>query len=220
LSDSRREATLHNVIETLDLPRVPQQTRSRQKRDALLAAAARLFNERGYDATTADDIAAAAQVSVGTFYSYFRNKRQVFLTLFATCVESFLSLKISEIDFSSNPRQAVRQTVEQAMQRDPMFYGLRRACEELIPRDPEIAAFDRNVNQLIYQQILGAAQKLAAQGLIRPDIELEATCWLITLLLDRCWQTEPAPGEAPPEEIERQRRAIADLIYHALIKPS
>ena len=57
----------------LDLPREPQQARSRKKRDALLKAAATMFIARGYDATTSDDIAAAAGVSVGTFYSYFRN---------------------------------------------------------------------------------------------------------------------------------------------------
>ena len=71
-------ATLFPALEAL--PRVPQQARSREKRDEILKAAAAMFVARGYAATTSDEIAAAAGVSVGTFYNYFRNKRQVLVT--------------------------------------------------------------------------------------------------------------------------------------------
>src|SRR5262245_51857007 len=143
-----------NFISELDLPRVPRQARSRQKRDALLAAAARLFEEQGYEATTADDIAAAADVSIGTFYSYFRNKRQVLLTLYGACMEAILTLGIAEIDFGSDPRYAIRQTIHRSKQRDDLFYGLRRAWFELLPRDKEIAEYNRRFNQLVCEQIL------------------------------------------------------------------
>src|SRR5437867_11382116 len=85
----------------LDLPRVPQQARSRRKCDAILAATSRLFAERGYDATTADDIAAAAGVSVGTFYAYFRNKRQAFLMLYAEHHQAVLATEIGRLAFAA-----------------------------------------------------------------------------------------------------------------------
>ncbi|MEQ3550706.1 TetR family transcriptional regulator [Pseudonocardia nematodicida] len=43
-------------------------------RRELVAAAARLFTERGYDETTVDDIAGAAGVGRRTFFRYFRGK--------------------------------------------------------------------------------------------------------------------------------------------------
>lgn len=43
-------------------------------RAALLAAASELFAERGFEATTVRDIAAAAQVTERTFYRYFDGK--------------------------------------------------------------------------------------------------------------------------------------------------
>lgn len=44
------------------------------KRAALLEAAGRLFEEKGYEATTMDEIAAAAGYAKGTLYHYFANK--------------------------------------------------------------------------------------------------------------------------------------------------
>jgi AcrR family transcriptional regulator len=52
--------------------------RKRSKnRDAIVAAALALFRERGFEATTADDIAAAAEVSRRTFFRYFPTKEAV-----------------------------------------------------------------------------------------------------------------------------------------------
>jgi AcrR family transcriptional regulator len=210
--------TSFQLISELDLPRIPQQTRSRQKRDALLSAAARLFEEHGYEATTADDIAAAADVSIGTFYSYFHNKRQVFLTLYNDCMQSVLELGIADLDFGSDPRQSIRATVKRAMQRDRVFYGLRRVWSELLARDPEIAAYNERFHYLIYQQILVAVRRVAAQGLTWPQLDLETTSWLITMLIDRAWEHEPGPNESSEEDIERKHMALADLIFHAVFE--
>jgi AcrR family transcriptional regulator len=56
------------------------QTRSENKartRVALATAAARLFRERGYEATTVEDIASAAGSSPSTFFRYFGTKEDV-----------------------------------------------------------------------------------------------------------------------------------------------
>jgi len=58
-----------------------KQQRAARTYEALLDAAARVFSERGYDATQTPDIAAAAGVSTGALYRYFRDKRHVFLEM-------------------------------------------------------------------------------------------------------------------------------------------
>jgi AcrR family transcriptional regulator len=52
----------------------PQQERSRATVDAILTAAAEVFERLGYDRTTTDAIAERAGVSVGTLYQYFATK--------------------------------------------------------------------------------------------------------------------------------------------------
>jgi AcrR family transcriptional regulator len=218
MTDSSDGRPFARMLANLDLPRVPQQARSRQKRDALMAAAAELFAARGYEANTADDIAAAAGVSVGTFYSYFRNKRQIFLALYAQCIESIDALNIAAIDLGGGPRAAIRDVIRRASERDQLFYGLQRALAELLPHDPELAASDAQFNEQIRSQIVAVIERAAAAGLTWPALDIEETAWLIGQLLDQVWRIDPHAGKAGPAQPERRHTALADLIYHTVFK--
>ena len=52
-------------------------TKHHHKKRELVAIAERLFLEKGYDATSVDDILAAAGLSKGGFYHYFKSKEEV-----------------------------------------------------------------------------------------------------------------------------------------------
>ena len=52
-----------------------------QRRATLIEAARRLFIEKGYEATTMDEIAAAAAFSKGTLYHYYSNKAELLQVL-------------------------------------------------------------------------------------------------------------------------------------------
>ena len=67
--------------------------RARQKalrHERILDAALGLFRDAGYDAVRTEDIAAAAEVSVGTLYNYFENKGDLLLALVTIEVEEVL----------------------------------------------------------------------------------------------------------------------------------
>lgn len=57
-----------------------------KRRRDILAAAERVFDANGYAATTVDAVAAAAGVSKGSMYNYFRNKLDLFTQVFSEAV--------------------------------------------------------------------------------------------------------------------------------------
>jgi AcrR family transcriptional regulator len=59
-----------------------------QTRHALLDAAAAAFAERGFTATSIDDIAASAQVTKGAVYHHFSDKRALFEAVLNRCDEA------------------------------------------------------------------------------------------------------------------------------------
>jgi len=60
-------------------PRGPR--KATERRAALLESAGRLFVDKGFDATTMEEIAAAAGFAKGTLYHYFSNKADLLMNL-------------------------------------------------------------------------------------------------------------------------------------------
>lgn len=68
------------------MPAVPGRRRLRapQRRELILAAAVRLFAERGYHAASMDEIGAAAGISKAVVYDHFASKRELYTILLDT----------------------------------------------------------------------------------------------------------------------------------------
>jgi len=56
-----------------------KQERAKKTREALVRAGAKVFAEKGFDGAQTPDIAAAAGVSTGALYRYFKDKRALFI---------------------------------------------------------------------------------------------------------------------------------------------
>jgi len=67
------------MIHPVKAVRIPRQKRGVKTRQRIVRAAIRLFSEKGYYNTSSNEIAAQSGVSIGSFYAYFTDKKQVFL---------------------------------------------------------------------------------------------------------------------------------------------
>ncbi|WFP77234.1 TetR/AcrR family transcriptional regulator [Mesorhizobium sp. WSM4906] len=65
------------AVATVPQPRAPQQRRGHDRVAALMASAAELFVEKGFDATTMTEIAVRAGAAIGTLYLFFPTKEAV-----------------------------------------------------------------------------------------------------------------------------------------------
>jgi AcrR family transcriptional regulator len=87
-----------------------REQKKKQARDALEKAALRLFEERGFDATTIKDIATAAAMSPRTFFRYFASKQDV---VFSGSGEELAVLKglLSEESLDQTPLQTLKSVL-------------------------------------------------------------------------------------------------------------
>mgnify|MGYP001585366519 CR=1 FL=1 len=65
------------------------QMRKDLKKKHIICTATKIFSINGYHATTVKDIVEGADISVGTFYFYFKNKEDLFETLYDELSEQF-----------------------------------------------------------------------------------------------------------------------------------
>ncbi|OXM84284.1 TetR/AcrR family transcriptional regulator [Paenibacillus rigui] len=70
-----------------------------EKKDGIIEAALKLFEEQGYHQTKVSDIVRAAGVAQGTFYLYFQSKEDLFRSIAKSCLEEISgTLKKGPVD--------------------------------------------------------------------------------------------------------------------------
>lgn len=140
-----------NGLEILQEPvRQFAQARARRTYEALVQAAGVLFDERGFDATQTPDIAARAGVSVGTFYRYFTDKRQVYLEIMRLELAEAYHAVMDGLTPERFAGQARKDTLKDALrillEHVTLSPKRHRVFLEMSLRDPEVfalkAAFD------------------------------------------------------------------------------
>lgn len=108
----------------------PVQARSQKTRENLLKAALSMYEKKGYHKTTVDDIAAEAGVSTGIAYRYFRNKKDMFLSVISYGAENIE--RIAEIDNADIPVEItdIRQYLEAVLKSFEAFHIRYRDVHE------------------------------------------------------------------------------------------
>lgn len=195
-------------------PPPPKQTRSRQKRDALLQSALALFAERGYEETTIEEIAHRAGVAVGGFYQHFASKRQILLVLMDLLLQeaAALTLEAGSTGFQ-HIQDLIAQLVRRGLQVDWSYAGAYRAWREAAVQDRELRALNRQIEQWtagLLEQLFQALLQLPGA---RREIDVPTLAGEISLLFLRL-------AEAPltePAEVDRMVASLTHLIYHALL---
>jgi AcrR family transcriptional regulator len=71
----------------LEVRKQPQQIRSQRRVEKILAGAIEVFREVGFDAATTNEIAARAEVSIGSLYQFYPNKSAILNALGTRCLQ-------------------------------------------------------------------------------------------------------------------------------------
>lgn len=120
----------------------PVQARSQKTRENLMKAALAMYEKKGYHKTTVDDIAAEAGVSTGIAYRYFRNKKDILLSVISYGAEHIGSL--ADIDDTPIPEAVtdIRQYLEMILKAFEAFhikyYDIHEELEGLQHTDADV----------------------------------------------------------------------------------
>jgi AcrR family transcriptional regulator len=88
-------------------------TRRRAVREQILRTAADLFREKGYRASTLDDIAGRLSMSKATLYTYFRAKEEMLAAISRETIEGFTRELALVLRSSLPPDEKLRRVVRQ-----------------------------------------------------------------------------------------------------------
>lgn len=187
----------------------------------MLEAASQLIRDEGYDQTRIEDIAARAEVSVGTFYNYFSTKGDLLLAIVSMEVEEVLAQGAAIV---ANPPGDVAQTLN-ALIGGYFDHSLVYLSKEMWRRAMAISIeapdtpFSRRYTELdalLRQQVCDAIAALQRRGRARIGISSADIGALIFNNLNMMFiefvKDEAMTLDMLKEMVDRQNRPLATLI--------
>jgi TetR/AcrR family transcriptional regulator, cholesterol catabolism regulator len=80
-------------------------------RQEILRAAARLFQQQGYDATSMNDVAAALKLSKGGLYHHFQSKEEILFNLMSHAMDITEERVIAPAKLTPDPEERLRTVI-------------------------------------------------------------------------------------------------------------
>ena len=124
--------------------RRPQQKRSLEKLALIRNTALDLFSEKGYFSTTTNEIAERAGISIGTLYSYYRDKKDIYEDLVKEHYEKATE-QADEARMPENltPRQSVYVMLAATMQAHFVNTAFQKEMAALSAQSEELRAIEQ-----------------------------------------------------------------------------
>lgn len=150
----------------------PQPIRRGRKFDQVLEGARIVFMRDGFEGASVDDIAREANVSKATLYSYFPDKRLLFMEVAKSECRRQADEGVELIDLSAPPAVVLTAAARRIVEFTTSEFGMQvfRICVAECDRFPELGqAFYQSGPLLVRQRLVAYFRNAVAQGTL--DIE-------------------------------------------------
>ncbi len=212
-------------------PAPPSTARGRRTREALVAAARGVFEERGFSDTRMSDLAAAAGVSHGTVYTYFDSKEAVLSEVCNAIVgEVFAAVRVPD-DHRSDPVDWIEEGNRRYLGAYAKNARMLEVVEQAAAADPRFRELVDGLRGVFVDKTRATLARFQAEGLadqgLDPDLAAPALVGMVesfarrwhdrgetydpervVATLTRLWTQ--AVGLRPGERIEHIRAEHAD----------
>ncbi|MEU8786093.1 TetR/AcrR family transcriptional regulator [Streptomyces sp. NPDC048637] len=162
------------------MPRTADPTLHARRREAILAAASRLFGVQGFESTTVAQIASAAGLSSGSVFYYFADKQALFRAVFEQDLPRAEAL-IARHEGADDPLAAVLDAVTElaAEAEDPGASGMVVELLRRIAHDAELLDVVGRTSRVVRDGLAGLLARGMEAGTVDPELDpAEAAAWL------------------------------------------
>ncbi|WP_246101099.1 TetR/AcrR family transcriptional regulator [Streptomyces cyaneus] len=173
-------------------------------RDALVAAARRIFERDGYLDARIVDIAAEAKVATGSFYTHFSSKEDVFAAVLARLQDEMLHAGVSDGSDGDGDggRKDLWRGVEDANRAYLESYrrnaALMAAMEQAAAVDPQFLRLRLERSRVFIDRSAAAVARLQQSGLADPELDPDITARALSAMVSRLAYATFALGESVP----------------------
>ena len=151
----------------------PVTDRGEETRRRIIENAAEAFADRGYAATSLNDLVRASGLTKGAFYFHFDSKEALALDVFLSRHEAWggrVALAIAEHDRAIDGLVAIMRTVAAMIEADPSSRCVGRLAEELAA-DPKLAPIVRRQFETWVDMSVQLLERAQTEGDARGDID-------------------------------------------------
>jgi len=188
-----------------------REMKKQRTRKAIMQAAVRLFNDKGFDNTSIEELARAAGIGKGTIYSYFRTKSDI---LHAFCEDQLICLHQELTTHADQEVPFLKQMVAIYMTEFRMItenreFGRLYLQQNAFPREVDLKKHIENEDNY-FRLLFPLLERAQERGELRKDIELLSITghfYGLYLLLVSAWFTGwvvTAEAETTLETLFRQ----------------
>ncbi|MBC3191105.1 TetR/AcrR family transcriptional regulator [Pseudonocardia sp. C8] len=178
----------------------PKTHRGRRTRELIVRSARKVFEEKGFLDTRIADIAAAAEMSHGTFYTYFQTKDEVFREIIADVAEGqFEATKVPE-DFSADPAERIAYTIREYLRTYQKTARLSGVIQQVAVLDEDFRRARLEVRRAFRDRIERGIRRMQSEGIADETLVPKVAAEAITSMLSNFAYTTLTLGEPYDED--------------------
>lgn len=178
-----RKALARAAVEPVESPPEPKTHRGRRTRELIVAAARAVFEEKGFLETRIADIAAAAQMSHGTFYTYFQTKEEVFAAVLEKVAEAHYEATRVPADLPPDPAVRIEYTIRAYLRSYQKTARLSAVIEQVATINEDFRRARLGVRSEFRGRIERGIRRMQAQGLVDESLSARTAAEAITSML-------------------------------------
>jgi AcrR family transcriptional regulator len=130
----------------------PPAQKGMRTRERLKIATAKVLDQRGYHAMRVADVTGQAKVAEGSFYVYFKDKKDASLAVLTAMFDEFFDI-VGKNDGEHSPLASIRRTNRRWIALCRANAGLMRCILQLADEDPDFAKLANGVNRQWYERV-------------------------------------------------------------------